>query len=144
MLQMDEACNFQHTVDKISSPERSHSGHHSHGDSPRWGRNRSVGARSRHGQRALGVFPSRSFSAGASGVSLSSKIRGSEARQVSSSAYSVTRSEATGADECIHETSSQRLSMGDPRANRLRSVRTSIPVRNALLNGHRRGECRRS
>lgn len=138
-MQNNEACNVQHIVNRFSSPERSHSGNHSHGDSPRWGRNHSVGARSRHAQRALGVFPSRSFSAGASGGSLSSKIRGSAVAQASSSGCSITQSEAIGKDECMHRTLSRRLSMGDPRTSRLRPLRTSTVVRSAPLNAHRMG-----
>lgn len=129
MLQVLDLCNVQAIDNKFNTPEKSQSSHR--GDSPRWSRNRSLGTRSRHAQRALGVFSSRSFSAGASGGSPSSKLRGSVATQDCTSEH--CSSEPPGQDGGHDDTRcSRRLSMGDPRVSGPGPIRTSITVRSRL------------
>ena len=98
------------------------------GDSPRWGRNRSLGNRSRHAQRALGVFPSRSFSAGAAGATLTSSERDSVATKV----YATGLSQNDGVEGTVvsqDDPCGRRLSMGDPRVTGMCPVRTNTMVR---------------
>eukprot|EP00892_Ulva_mutabilis_P012217 jgi/Ulvmu1/9368/UM050_0120.1 len=117
---MDESCSVQRIADKFSTPEKLRESRR--GDSPRWGRRRSMGSRSRHAHRALGVFPSRSFSAGAAGSALSDALRNCEA--TADGRRSSRGDEAPGVAMDEEDTCGRRLSMGDPRVH---GTRPGVP-----------------
>lgn len=130
MLQEEDSYNVQSIVNKFSSPEKVYHGP-GYG-SPRWGRNRSLCTRSRHAQRALGVFSSRSFSAGATGASISSTLKGSIATQGSVLGLKRGGTGAAAVDDSVDSCPpSRRLSMGDTRLPK--SLLTDKTVRYTLF-----------